>query len=182
MSKIFLFDVDGVCGDMITPVLTGLTEKFGKAPAYSDIKNHDLLDPNKTSLNVDEVFFVHDMMTAPDFANTLEVIDGCKETIDFLRASGHTVKWLTAPYYWSKTWCHDRLEWLKRNFDATNYDLIYATDKSLVYGDVFVDDKISNIEQWQARWKDKKGFLFTQPWNDKSELPRASWDDIKNLG
>lgn len=180
---IFLFDVDGVCGDMISKVLQKLEEHTKtKVPEYNSIINHDLLDPNKTVLSKIELDFVHKLMVQDGFANTLDVIEGCKTAIDSLRKRGHTIKWLTAPYYWSKTWCFDRLLWLKTNFGATEEEVIYAKDKSLVCGDVFVDDKISNVEAWQKQWKNARAFLFPQPWNAQSKLPHITWNYIEKLG
>lgn len=180
---IFLFDVDGVCGDMVGKILTELHQKFDHGiPRYEDIRNHDLLDPRKSILTKEQLDFVHKLLVKEGFAANLELLDGCRDAIDTLRQHDHAVKWLTAPYYWSKTWCYDRLLWLKRHFGADESDLIYAKDKSLVYGDVFVDDKISNVENWQQRWKSSKGLLFTQPWNADSNLPHAVWEDIVKLG
>lgn len=180
---IFLFDVDGVCGDMVGKILLELNNKFdSNIPKYEDILNHDLLDPKKSALTKAQLDFVHKILVKEGFAANLDLIDNCKETVNALRQNDHTVKFLTAPYYWSKTWCYDRLLWLKTHFGIDEADLIFAKDKSLVFGDVFVDDKISNVESWQKRWSSGKGFIFTQPWNASSKLPRITWDGVAKLG
>ena len=180
---IFLFDVDGVCGDLVSKILTEVKEEFPESKiTYEDI-NSDMLVPDKSVFSPTELKFVHTIMQREGFITTLSVIEECKETIDALRKNGHKIVWLTAPYYWSKTWCFDRLLWLKSNFGATENDVIFARNKFLTYGDVFVDDKPSNVDKWQRQWPFKKGFLFSQPWNQIDKvLPRATWADIRKLG
>jgi hypothetical protein len=42
---VFLFDVDGVCGDMVGKILSELNRKFdSNIPKYDDIVNYNLLD------------------------------------------------------------------------------------------------------------------------------------------
>lgn len=180
---IFLFDVDGVCGDLVSKLLLDLSKDFDNLPKYEDIHDHgQLLDPHNSVLTKEQLKVAHNLMLSEGYSNTFDVIDGCKLTIDQLKNTGHTIKWVTAPYYRSKTWCFDRLLWLKTHFAATDDDVIFAQDKSLTFGDVFVDDKESNVEAWQHRWRDGKALLFTQPWNMKSDLPRGTWDEIRKLG
>jgi 5'(3')-deoxyribonucleotidase len=181
---IFLFDVDGVCADLVGKVLSELESEFGvgNIPPYDQIINYDFLDSNKTPLSKKQVTFAHKLMDHEGFTNSLELIADCKETIDALRKHNHTVKWVTTPHYGSKTWCFDRLLWLKANFNADEADLIYAKDKSLIFGDVFVDDTIPNIEAWQASWKNSKGLLYQQPWNSESSITRVKWKDIAKIG
>lgn len=181
---IFLFDVDGVCGDLVSKLLFDIHKEFKtEVPKYEDISAHGkLLDSKETMLNSEQLEFAQALMSSEGYANNFKVIDDCKVVIDLLRKQGHTVKWLTAPYYKSKTWCYDRLQWLKNNFAATDNDVIFAQDKSLIYGDVFIDDKESNIEAWQHQWKNGAGLLFSQPWNVKSNLPRITWSGIMKLG
>lgn len=178
----FLFDVDGVCADLISKLLEELNKNFPSGvPKYQDILSHDLLDRDKSILNKYQLLFAIELMCKEGFVKDLKVIPGCLEAITALRSAGHEVMWVTAPFHESKTWCYDRLQWLKQNFNASSKDVIFASNKSPVNGDVFVDDKPSNVIEWQTQWPDGKSLCFKQPWNSNDGLNCVDWSDIQNM-
>ncbi len=94
---------------------------------------------------------------------------------------------VTAPLPRSKSWTYDREIWLREHFDIRLNHVIHARTKHLVHGNVFVDDKLSNVEEWGAYWEfhsrvPRIPFLWDQPWNANETLLHSkrakSWDGI----
>lgn len=184
-EMIFLFDVDGVCADLVTLMLSDLNRKFPKLNLkMEDITNHDFLSSKGLILSEEPLKFIRNRLTTADYALKAKPIAESLAIISKLKADGHIVKWVTAPYYSSKTWCFDRLEWLRNIYGAVAADVYFAEDKSLVFGDVFVDDKIENVIAWSKQWKDGTAVLFAQPWNASyvGPLIRGNWATIAKLG
>ena len=52
--------------------------------------------------------------------------------------------------------------WLEKHFPfISTKDVIFSFDKSLIYGDVIIDDNIANLYHPHVKYR----LLFTQPWN-----------------
>lgn len=52
----------------------------------------------------------------------------------------------------SKTWAHERAEWLKKHFDIDIDHVTSTRSKHLVYGSYLIDDKIDHIRAWGKQW------------------------------
>lgn len=68
----------------------------------------------------------------------------------------------------------ERLWWLETYCGFKRRDVILAEDKSLVHGDIFVDDKPSNVQEWEQEHPFGRAVLFSRPYNDHAspELER----------
>ena len=183
-NLLYAFDADGVCAHLVPKVLKELKEHFGDSvPLYENVIDENFLDKPSKVFTPEHQKFARNLLRQDGFVSDLAIIDGSRETIDHLRRNGHTVVWVTKPSYTSKTWCFDRMLWLKANFAATEGDVYFCTNKSRIPADYFVDDKPEHVEAWLTRWKGEnkncQGFLFPQPWNKESKLPTITWDEIR---
>jgi len=111
------------------------------------------------------------------------LLPGAKQGIIELRALGCEVHFVTS--LWDcPTWVFDRNRWLRMHklCDAPR-GVTYTKDKFVVKGDIFVDDKISNVETWQKHWPLGMGIVWSQPWNTAYTGPwrMNDWDALVRL-
>jgi 5'(3')-deoxyribonucleotidase len=100
------------------------------------------------------------------FFLNLELIDGAKYAYDVMIASGHDVSFVTAPSIlnpWSYT--EKRLS-IEKHFglDAC-YKLIIAYDKSIVRGDVLIDDGVKHNQDKFKGYVIRFGSVGFQNWH-----------------
>ena len=72
---------------------------------------------------------------------------------------------LTASWKGSLTWAGEREAWLKQHFDLDYNDITFSHAKHKVHGDIFIDDKPSSLELWQARHPNGVALLWKDVWN-----------------
>lgn len=175
---IVLVDVDGVCADFIAPIL-----EVVNAQRIEVVNGAGLVLVERehvTSWGLEHIpgFTpeLYDLMNSRGFARSLHVIDGAQEAIAHIRERGHRVVFCTTPNRDSPTWAYERAEWLAEHFGADYRDIVQCHDKSLVVGDVLVDDKPDNLRHVHD-------VLFTQPWNrdHTHERRMAGWHELHVL-
>lgn len=103
----------------------------------------------------------------------LDVTPGAKEAIDHLRADGHDVMFLSTPHPMNRESPTEKYEWLARHFGTWAREaLILSYDKTIVQGDVLIDDRPviegRNIVPPWAR------VVFDRPWNQETEGVRMT--------
>lgn len=179
--KIFC-DVDGVVADLHTPWLKRYSERSG----------NQLVQENVTSFHISE--FVppewkqplFDILREPDLYLEVQPIPDALAAIKALRASQHRVVFTTSCV---KGMADQKWEWLETHeFLPRRYshkDFVTLTDKSLLFGDLIIDDKFEHCEDFIPM-----SILFDQPWNrgesllgmDKSHIRRAKgWQEVITL-
>jgi 5'(3')-deoxyribonucleotidase len=92
---------------------------------------------------------------------------------------------VTSPWDSSQTWMHERHRWLQEHFAIARDQIIQVGKKHPIHGDVFVDDKPSNVVAWAAAWPLSTAVLFDMHHNQREpgdpSVLRAGWDDILNI-
>lgn len=82
------------------------------------------------------------IMEHPGFYRDLPVIEGAKEAISSLRAWGHDVRFVSTPYATNESCASDKFAWVEEHFGQSMRLMTTLTfDKTLVRGDVLIDDK-----------------------------------------
>lgn len=105
------------------------------------------------------------------FASALKPYYGAKDFVRELRKRGDVVV-VTTPLKDSLTWCWERTAWLSRHYGLT--DVVFTRDKSLVSGDVLIDDHPTQLQNFPGR-----RILLDRPWNRSADLPRVySYSEI----
>jgi 5'(3')-deoxyribonucleotidase len=155
-----LLDVDGVCANWTGAVADRIYKHSGGEVAMDLTKwfrNADLPAAIRARVMAD--------MNAPGFCYGFDVLPGAKEAIGELRAAGCEVHFVTSDWN-SPTWVYDRNRWLvKHKLADAPRGVTYTPDKYVVKGDIFVDDKVSNVLEWREAWPNGIGIVWAQPWN-----------------
>lgn len=116
------------------------------------------------------------MVDAPGWFAELPVTPGAQAGVEQILDAGLDVWVCTKPLEANPSCLNDKHAWLVRHFPALSDRLITAPDKSMVVGDVLLDD--APKPEWfeRACWAP---VIFEAPFNrDQFEgLPRWSWCD-----
>jgi len=127
---------------------------------------------------------VQQIMDHPRFYRDLDVMPGAVEALHKMLELGHDVNICSAPWLTNETCAWDKSEWLRLNFgEDWPRRLILARDKSIVRGEILIDDKPnaqtlpSNL--YTPEWTQ---IYFTQPYN--KDLPGYridSWSEWESV-
>lgn len=119
------------------------------------------------------------MIESPGWFASLPVTPGAVEGVDRLLSSGLFDVWVcTKPMEANPTCRDDKGRWLRRHFPMLERRLIITPDKSVVVGDLLLDDAIK--PEWCARasWRP---VCFTEPFNGPgslwADMPHWAWGD-----
>lgn len=166
----FLFDVDGVCAQFIEPLIeqTQITSfTAATLPQWH-------LDPLLTEAEKEKV---EALLRQRYFWDSLPVMPGAQDAIQNLRGDGHEIVFVTSSWPSCSEWASARIAWLQRRFSAHRNDVVITSRKSIISGDVFIDDKESHVLNWAATpGAEHTAFLFKAPYNRKHDV--VDWDLI----
>ena len=161
---IILLDVDGVLADFVGCARTWVNECHGVYFNDEQVTDYNLM----TSFGLPGGW--------PSFIGWLskrracldiDPYDGAEEFVDDLRKLGRVVA-VTTPFVGVSHWEADRRTWLEENFGFDQKDLVFCKDKSLVCGDVLIEDKPENCVAWNAAHNGLT-ILFDRPWNRSAQ-------------
>lgn len=112
------------------------------------------------------------MMNTPGFYRDLEPYDGAAEALREL-ASRYRVFLCTAPYVTHATCASEKMGWVEEHLGHDWLEkMVISSDKTIVYGDVLVDDKPKITGAMTPFWKH---IVFDAPYNRDLELRINSW-------
>jgi 5'(3')-deoxyribonucleotidase len=172
-----IVDVDCVVADFVGAVLAlvGRPECREEANQWDWWKKY----PIKERIIVDEA------VRTREFWQNLPLVEDAVEGINFLRANGHEIIWVTAPYKHCPVWVDARYKWLETHFkrSALEEPVIYTKYKYLIKATCMIDDRAMWLEEWERHWKSDAtiGFLFGTELNDDINRERVNWQDIMNM-
>lgn len=164
-------DCDGPLANILEPTLALINELTGRKLTVQDVTDWDLFACLELDDSTEKA--VRALWQAPGFCNSLLPAAGAKtavaELLTFCDVRVATTLQSSAP-----TWAYDRLRWLAREFKIPATSVVFTTDKSVLIGDVFVDDKIEHVQAAEM-----PAFLFDMPYNRR--VPRgASIERVEN--
>lgn len=189
MSKVVLFDCDGVLCDFSSVYLGSLWAVTGRAHTCEEVTHWNFSECVCTPEEDAKVWARLGRM--PGTVANLRPYLGMTEVAARVRATARVVA-VTAPTYSIAYWTNERLAWLKK-FGFSEADVIFTKDKSLVRGDVLVEDNLRYLESWCAANPWSTGILVDRPWNRSSKhlpdnacrvpaLPRTIFAAIDSAG
>ncbi len=155
-----LLDCDGVLADFPSAALRYINGRAGREYLLGDIEEHDILKALCLTHWQDDF---DRWCSETDVCREIEPYDGARAFVDALREIGELVI-VTSPYGAVPAWQHSRLWWLKKHFAIEKRDVVFCKRKDLVRGSVLIDDKIENVEAFDAL-AGQTGLLFSRPWN-----------------
>lgn len=170
--KRILVDVDSVVADLMPEWLQLYNEAYDDSLAQDQILGWEIDKFVKPECGKDIYKFLH----LSDLYDKVKPIDGALSSIHWLSHHGYDVRYATSGVQEAK------IRWLGRNgFLMGEHwmfspDVIVASDKSVIKGDILVDDNVKNCDNFSG-----KSILFAQPWNSNfvGEYFRAeNWPDV----
>lgn len=121
------------------------------------------------------------LLSKEGFFAGLDPLPGAVEAFHRLRAAGHDTVFCTSPYIASR-WCEsEKRHWVETHVGtAFGKNMVITKDKTLVRGDVLIDDKPEITGRLTPAWQH---VLLDQPWNAHATLPRIArdWSDWEHV-
>lgn len=175
-----LCDIDEVVNNLISRILERYNKKYNDTLRFDDITEYEIKKFLKP-----ECENIFDEFCTDEFLYSLDVQPKAKEVIEELLEKYN--------FYFvsSKFPEHVKItdDWLKHHFNG--YDcskLITCRNKSLVHGDILIDDCIGNFATDNNKVRPVKyNFIFDKPWNrtcieDNVRTFRVhGWEEISEL-
>jgi 5'(3')-deoxyribonucleotidase len=178
-KPIVLVDCDGVLADFTQAALDLVFEETGERHRPEDIKTWEIFETIGVG-NKDLQKRTYDKIKSKGQCFALSVYPEAQEGLKKLGEIAEVVI-VTAPFYGSETWVHERETWLEKHFKVDAHDIIHARKKYHVYGDFLIDDRAKHIRKWSRRWPGSHGLLWDGPGNRDEDLPRVkSWSEVYN--
>lgn len=177
-----LLDVDGVLADFHKPTLEFLERRFGLRYDLSSFPTWDIFATVGREYQPE----TERHWAEEGWCAAIPLYEGAVEGVRLLRDSGAEVFFVTAQMTHAPFWMWERVQWLKRHFDADDRHVVFTLSKHLVVGDVLVDDKPSNVASWTAAHPTRHAVLWDQPTNAGVETPPGavrcgSWADVARM-
>jgi len=174
---LILLDQDGVLADFELA--------FHKAWSLSGQSNPPLSLENRRSFYVRDDYpaecrgAIEAIYTSPGFYRNLPPIPGAVDAVMELLAAGHDVRIYTSPLTAYRNCVSEKYEWVEQHFGLDFVArLIVTKDKTIVHGDILVDDK---PDVTGTRSPDWRHVVFDQPYNRMSRAPRINWTDWRSV-
>tara|TARA_Y100000310_G_scaffold330212_1_gene401488 strand:- start:1026 stop:1610 length:585 start_codon:yes stop_codon:yes gene_type:complete len=177
-KPIILIDVDGVLADFLTPTLNLINGIIEHPVTEKDITQWDIFKSIKSEKHdIEKICF--EEYSKDGFALSLKPYSNCIDSINHINNIAN-LYFVTVPVVSSKTWCHDRVAWLKKYFNINDEQVIFTHKKSLVRGNMLIDDRIEYVKSWSKAHQNGTAILWKQPYNqyESHDLILNDWDFI----
>lgn len=113
------------------------------------------------------------------FFLSLQLIDGAKESLEYLAQKGYTVRICTTPILRNMYCSSEKLEWVKKHLGrGFGRKVIIAKDKTLINGDILIDDKPNVEGAISPAWEH---IVFSKPWNQGLNKRYLDWKNYKRV-
>jgi len=164
-----LLDVDGVCGDFIDALLHAV----GSRLSSKDIDRWNIFE-QLSKAEAQAAYAI--LCTSKFWLNAIRPVKIAQDTIARWTDEGCEIVFVTAPWTSCSTWDHARRAWLRQHFPPA--EVVTAHAKQHVIGDVFIDDRESNVKLWSEAHPRGLALLLAQPHNRHARLRRYSWPEV----
>ena len=123
---------------------------------------------------------IRGVYTAPGFIKSLPVIKGSIEGVKEIASKGHKIFICTAPLNAYQNCVKEKYEWIEEHlgFEWTK-KLILTKDKTLVQGDILIDDKPEVTGVAKPVWEH---IVFEKAYNrNTNHTKRITWQNYKEV-
>lgn len=176
--RTILFDQDGVLAHYTKAHLEAIAREFPELPRLcpeeANFFNTEEHFPKKYRTRIEA------LALRPGFFLNLEPIPGAIEAMQSLLSRGFDVRICTSPKKIFENCVAEKFAWVKRHLGPEFVERIVLTrDKTLVHGDVLVDDKPHITGVCTPVWKH---ILYDQPYNRHIiHQPRLTWANYQEV-
>lgn len=158
-----LIDMDGVIADLLTPWCAAYNKKY----------NDDLtIDQFAKSWNVHSHvkcgYGVYDILNTPEFFAELKLHRDAYQGLNdlkYLSMQGKIRPVIVSCCGGIPNRASGKLQWLQTYAPWIIKDTIFCSDKSLVHGDIIIDDRVDVLCAWKAAHPEGHAILMSAPHN-----------------
>lgn len=169
--KIIVSDVDDVCADLVTEWLKRYNKDWNDNVKKSDLTDWDISLFIKDKNNKK---YLYEYIEDPSLYDKIKPIKNSLWGINTLRNFGYRIIFVTSSTSGS---AGRKFHWLQDyGFIENKKDYIEAYDKSLIFGDYMIDDKLDNVQSFTG-----KGILFGEMWGNVWNRKAKNWKEVINL-
>ena len=166
-KPLILSDMDGVLADLETGFWTQFEAAFPDAPKRAQANAREFKIDTQISSEWTEK--VHSITNAPGFFAALQPMPGAVEALNAMLDEGWDVRICTAPLLSNPTCASDKFAWADEILgDGWSRRVVIAKDKTLVRGDILIDDKPVITGDWTPTWKH---VVFDATYNQDAPSP-----------
>lgn len=175
---LILVDQDGVLADFAPHHAAQFALTHPDAPFVLDPASQQVFDIDET---VPEGWAeaVREIWCQPGFFASLPPMAGALDSLHALEDAGHDVRICTAPLKRWRNCVTEKYGWVEEHLGSRWVSrMIVTRDKTLVRGDVLIDDKPQVVGALTPVWRH---LLLAQPYNaggDTTAWARGSWEDV----
>jgi len=176
---LILCDVDGVFADFLGHTLDtlGPLAPPGGREVFTSWDFRDNMSPGAQ-------MFVDRKWREKGWCLGIPPYPEAKEGLAKLKSVGDVV-WVTSPLQSSPHWIPERTLWLQQLTGEDKPTIMFAWDKSRYQGDVFIDDRLENVEAWADVHRGSLPIVWDRPYNRERTLPGIqrtdSWERVLQL-
>lgn len=176
-QKIILVDQDGVLANYHEGLLEiWKTEHPQKIWVPAENLLHHDIDKNYPD-EYGELF--EEIVLRKGFYRSLPPIVGGKEALEHLLSLGHDVRICTAPKRNYRNCVHEKFEWIDEHLGQVWVErTIITRDKTLVRGDILIDDKPNITGVCKPTWEH---VFYDQPYNRHHDQKRLTWQNYMEV-
>lgn len=180
--SVILLDIDGVVASFTDLALRCVKLVSGRTHVEDDLVEYDTC----AALGIEAQRDWYDELIRSEGAcRSMPPYPGAVDGVRALASWGHIIIPCTTPYKKSKFWHHERLEWIEAHLGAEiAARTVFTSEKFRSRGDYLIDDKPSNLVDWQAVNPFGNTIQFLRPWNSGDvggRVVTSSWDDLLTL-
>lgn len=177
---IILVDQDGPLADLDAGFLRIWRKRFPEKiyiPLIERGSFHVSKDyPEDLREEVDKIFF------EPEFFLNLPLVPGAANALKNLLTLGHDVRICTSPLRRYQNCVLEKYQWVEKHlgFEFVSR-IICSRDKSIIVGDLLVDDKPEIDGQERAGWEH---IIFDKPYNGSASSQKRrllSWKNLNSI-
>jgi 5'-nucleotidase len=173
---IFLFDMDGV----IVDYERGFIEQFKKA--YPNVNPVPLEERKHFELYKDYPEEIHPLITnilqSQGFYRDLPPMVGAREALEEI-VQNNDLFICSTPSMTNTDSAKEKYDWMREHYGQEwTKRLVLTYDKTMVHGDILVDDKPEIKGLMKPSWEQ---VLYTFPYNINVNKRRMTWDNWKEV-
>ncbi|ETI07327.1 5' nucleotidase, deoxy (Pyrimidine), cytosolic type C protein (NT5C), partial [Bordetella pertussis STO1-CNMC-0004] len=177
-SMLILLDQDGVLADFEHAFIDAWRKRHPdiEPVAFEERKSFHIREDYAPELRG----LAEAIYTAPGFIRDLPPVPGAVEAFRELLALGMDVRICSSPLMQFENCVAEKYLWVERHLgrDATQR-LILTRDKTLVQGDLLIDDRPVITGAARPRWRH---IIYDAPYNrDQTDRPRLDWRNWRNV-
>lgn len=173
-APVVLIDQDGVLADFDAAIDLALTD-LGCDPAELQRSTWHTSDDIRSCFGHDVARNIVDRVHTNGFFRNLPVVNGAQKAVLAMIEAGFDVFVCTAPHLRNEGCASEKLLWIAELFPALTNKVVITRDKTLVRGNILIDDKPDIVGVMTPCWEH---VMFATPGNNHARkgLVLQHWD------